>query len=98
MVKWQAIVFVFACLRIFLVNFLDLSNEELGITSELNAKALVNNMYTLGILFFGNLIDNSASPKIILLICESFIALSYLTQGVSLYAYFKETNAPTSEE
>lgn len=79
LVKWQVIVLAFACLRIFLVNFLDISNEELGITSELTTKALVNNMYTLGILFFGNLIDNSASPKIIMLICESFIALSYLT-------------------
>ena len=38
--------------------------------------------FTFGLIFWGNLIDNAVNPKAILIICESFIAVSYLSLGM----------------
>jgi hypothetical protein len=39
-------------------------------------------MFILGIIFWGNLVDNSLNPKFILILCETFIAIIYLTYAI----------------
>lgn len=42
-------------------------------------------MFILGIVFWGNLVDNTLHPRSILVICESVIALSYLVYAATLF-------------
>ena len=34
--------------------------------------------FTIGMLFFGNLIDNVVNPKYMLIICEMYVSFSYI--------------------
>ena len=49
-------------------------------------------MFMLGILFWGNLIDNSLNPKNILLLCEAFIACIYLTYAILSFLLQESVN------
>lgn len=42
-------------------------------------------MFILGLIFWGNLVDNTLHPRFILIMCESFIALSYLVYAGTLF-------------
>jgi hypothetical protein len=42
-------------------------------------------MFILGIVFWGNLVDNTLHPRSILVICESVIALSYIVYAATLF-------------
>ena len=77
--------FLVACFRIGLANFFDVTNDQTAVTDEVNVKQMTQNMFILGIIFWGNLVDNSTNPRFILITCEAVIALSYLSYASALF-------------
>lgn len=83
--RWQVFVFLVGCLRIGLINFFDVTNDLTATTDELNVKQMTQDFFIMGIVFWGNLVDNTLKPRFILVFCESIIALSYLICAAILF-------------
>jgi hypothetical protein len=65
-------------------------------TSERDLSNMTSMMFMLGLIFWGNLIDNSLNPKNILLLCEAFIAFIYLTYAIFSFLLQDSVNVKQS--
>ena len=69
-----------------MTDFLDIANLEVKITDSPASITFTRSSFVIGLIFWGNMIDNVINPKTILLICETSIAASYLLMGYIIYA------------